>query len=84
MARTLFMEQRPKFGPSIDLQSTGPAPSQATLAAMLRSAGEFGVAVRGGRTYSLCLSQGAAPRARLAGPIRSAFVTGGSKVGMPG
>ena len=80
LARTLFMEQRPKFAASIDLQSgMAPVPA-ATLAAALESAGEFGVAVRGGRTYSLRLARGAAPRARAAGPIRSALVTGGSKV----
>ena len=80
LARTLFMEQRPKFAASVDLQSgVAPVPA-ATLAAALESAGEFGVAVRGGRTYSLRLARGAAPRARAAGPIRSALVTGGSKV----
>ena len=80
LARTLFMEQRPKFAASIDLQSgMAPVPA-ATLAAALESVGEFGVAVRGSRTYSLRLARGAAPRARAAGPIRSALVTGGSKV----
>ena len=80
LARTLFMEQRPKFLASIDLHSSALLPSAASLVAMLDTAGEFGVAVRGGRSYSLRLSRGAAPRARAAGPIWSALVTGGSKV----
>ena len=74
------MEQRPKFAASIDLQAGAAPPSAATLAAALDSAGEFGVAVRGGRTYSLRLARGSAPRPRAAGTIHSALVTGGSKV----
>ena len=81
LARTLFMEHRSKFSASIDLQSAAPALPAATLAAALACSGEFGVAARGGRTYGLRLDQGAVPHPRLsAGPIRSAFVTGGSKV----
>ena len=80
MARTVFMEQRSKFGPSIDLQPAAPQPPAASLAAALAAPGEFAVAVRGGRTYSLRLAQGAAPRQRAAVAVRSALVTGGSKV----
>lgn len=80
MARTLFMEQRAKFGTSIDLQSSGPAPSTASLTAALAAQGEFAVAVRGGRTYGLRLARAAAPRPRVVGTIQSALVTGGSKV----
>lgn len=80
MARTVFMEQRSKFCNSIDLQSAAPPPAAASLAAALAAPGEFAVAVRGGRAYSLRLSQGAAPRHRAAVAVRSALVTGGSKV----
>ena len=80
LARTLFMEHRSKFSASIDLESAAPALPAATLAAALACSGEFGVAARGGRTYGLRLDRGAVPRPRHAGPIRGAFVTGGSKV----
>lgn len=80
MARTVFMEQRSKFGPTIDLQSSGPAPSAASLAAALASSGEFALAFRCGRTYGLRLAQGAVPRPRAGDTLKSALVTGGSKV----
>ena len=80
MARTLFMEQRAKFGTSVNLQSNSPAPSTASLAAALAAQGEFAVAVRGGRTYGLRLARAAAPRTRAINNIQSALVTGGSKV----
>lgn len=83
LARTLFMEQHRKFAASIDLQAAAAPVPAAALAAVLGSAGEFAVAMRGGRSYSLRLSRGALPRARAEGPIRSALVTGGSKVGRP-
>lgn len=76
----MFMEQRSKFSATIDLQSSGPASSAASLAAALASTGEFAIAVRGGRTYGLRLTQGAVPRARMRSTIGSALVTGGSKV----
>lgn len=80
IARTLFMEQRERFAASIDLQSSGPLPSAAALATVLETPGGFGVAFRGGRSYDLQISQGSACRPRVQGPVRSALVTGGSKV----
>lgn len=74
------MEQRGKHAPSIDLQSAGARPSAAALAAGLDSVGEFAVAIRGGRSYSLQLGSSVAPRPRAAPRVRSALVTGGSKV----
>lgn len=85
MARTLFMEERTRHVASIDLPSTGPLPTPAQLAAALAQPGDFALAFRGGRAYSLRLAPSAAPRARPAPAsnnaaiIRSAFITGGTK-----
>jgi hypothetical protein len=81
IARTLFMEARGKYGPSIDLSGIGRMPA-AQLSAILRTPGEYVVAVRGGTAYSLRLALAEeAPRARAAPVIRSALITGGTKVG---
>eukprot|EP00887_Chlorella_sp_A99_P003341 scaffold26.g3341.t1 len=81
IARTLFMEQRAQYSTSIDLPAAGRLPTHAQLAAALTAPGEFAVAFRGGRSYSLRLAPAPLPRARPAPAmfVRSAFVTGGTK-----
>lgn len=81
IARTLFMEDRSMYGPSLDLETHAQVPlSGSELAAALRCPGEFAMAVRGGRTYSLQLGRAMETKPRLEHRIRSAFVAGGTKV----
>ena len=83
ISRTLFMEERSKYGPSIDLSTAFAAQgalSSAQLIALLDQSGEFAAAVRGGRVYSLRLVKGLEPRPRYAPAVKSAFVAGGTKV----
>jgi len=82
IARTLFMEDRSKHLPSVDLSHSfnGSANiSMNSLLDVMHQNGEFAVAVRGGRTYSLCLARAEESRPRVS-VIRSAFVAGGTKV----
>lgn len=78
------MEERLRFGPSIDLALPGneTAPlSAAQFTALLRLPGEFAAAARAGRVYSLRLVKAVQPRQRAAPRVQSAFVAGGIKVG---
>ena len=78
--RTLFMEDRPRYAPSLDLPVAKSAlPCGTQLARLLAAPGEFALAVRAGRSYSLRLVRAHKARPRPAGHIASALVTGGSK-----
>jgi NAD(P)-dependent dehydrogenase (short-subunit alcohol dehydrogenase family) len=79
IAKTLFMEERSRFSPSIDLDSCGPLPTSSVLACVLRQPGEFAVAIRSQRTYSLRLMPAYATRPRAAPTVTTAFVAGGTK-----
>jgi acyl transferase domain-containing protein/acyl carrier protein len=83
VAKTLFMEDRAKYGPSIDLDESNKANSvvsSAILQAVMAHPGEFAAAVRGVRVYSQRLVRGLEPRARRVPIVKTAFVAGGSKV----
>jgi len=83
VAKTLFMEERAKYGPSIDLDEgnkSNLAVSIGILQAIVALPGEFAAAVRGGRVYSQRLVRGLGPRARRVPTVKSAFVAGGTKV----
>lgn len=81
LARTLFIEDRSKYGPSVDLQWTEGVPPSVLLAIVAGVHHEYCVAFRGGRSYSLQLMQGAVARPRPYVQIRSALITGASQVG---
>lgn len=79
IARTVFLEQRERFAPSVDF----PIDSRVdvvTMMACVRRPGEYGMAIRAGRTYRLQLVRAREPRGRLQSGISSAFVAGGTKV----
>ena len=82
LARTLFMEQRALFGPTIDLQVGAGLPSAAQLAHMACSSGEFAVAFRNGRAFGLRMvpSARAVPRSVALIGEQSSVVSGGTKV----
>lgn len=83
IANTVFMEQRGSFGPLIDIDSAIPFDM---LASILSALGEFSVAVRGGRTYVLRLTKSSNDdfySSRRIDHVKSAFVAGGTKVGLP-
>ncbi len=86
LARTLFMEQRALFGPTIDLQVGAGLPSTAQLAHMACSSGEFAVAFRNGRAFGLRMvpSATAVPRSVALDAGQSSVVSGGTKVGPSG
>ena len=45
LARTLHMENRIAYGPSIDLQQDGPLPTTATWSALAQNSGEYVIAL---------------------------------------
>lgn len=83
LARTLFMERRAAYGPTLDLQPGAPwRPSAAQLAWLTGASGEFCVALRAGRAYGLRLAPAALPAPRAMGRLgsdASAVVAGGTK-----
>ena len=86
LARTLHMENRIAYGPSIDLQQDGPLPTTATWSALAQNSGEYVIALRGGRAFGLRLMQ----QERLLPRVLSAvvpgltyMVAGGTKVKSP-
>jgi hypothetical protein len=81
LARTMFMEDRAKFGLSIDIQGSF-LPSVNQLAQLACESGEYAVAIRGGRLYGLRLLASpimAAPR-HCHDPKECVVVSGGSQV----
>lgn len=82
LARTLFIEDRALFGPTIDLEAGACPPSTAHLAHIARGSGEFAVAFRGGRAFGLRMVPSASPTPRqsfIESPF-SSIVSGGTKV----
>lgn len=82
LARTLFMEQRALFGPTIDLQAGAGLPSAAQLAHIACSSGEFAVAFRNGRAFGMRMVPSASPvlRSVTFDGAHSSVVSGGTKV----
>ena len=84
LARTLFMERRAAYSPTLDLQPGARwRPSAAQLAWLAGASAEFCVALRGGRAYGLRLAPAALPTPRPTGGLGGdacAVVAGGTKV----
>lgn len=74
------MEQRPSYGPSIDLAAT--MPNYASLKSAVHSSGEFQIALTGSRAFGLRLVAAAKPRRRQLPDLHeaTAIVLGGTKV----
>lgn len=89
LARTVFMERRAAYGPTLDLQPDCPAPTAAQLAWLTGASGEFCIALRGGRAFGLRLAPAAMPALRPCEGFgagvndASAMVAGGTKVCAP-
>lgn len=82
LARTVFMEQRARYGTSLDLQ-LGKGPVSATeLAWAAVASGEFSIAVRAGRYFALrmCIRTAPSPRPLNVPADRTCIVNGGTKV----
>ena len=83
LARTLFMERRTAYGPTLDLQPGARwRPSAAQLAWLADASGEFCITQRGGRAFGLRLAPAALPAPRAVGRLgsnTSAVVAGGTK-----
>jgi hypothetical protein len=94
LARTLFMEDRARCGPAIDLpagqlpsiaaqlpSAAARLPSAAQLAHLARDSGEFAVAWRAGRAFGRRLVPAAAPAPRPVAKYapHAAIVAGGTK-----
>ena len=88
LARTLFMEDRARCGPAIDLPvpgSSGQLPTAAQLAHLAMRSSEFALAWRANRPFGLRLAPAIAPAPRHAAmraPV-AAVVAGGTKARMP-
>ena len=84
LARTVFMEARSMYGPSIDICTsiTGQMPPLSTLAGILTDGKEFQVSMKAGAAFGLRLVPAAQPRRRTLTSLKgvTSFVTGGAKV----
>ena len=84
LARTVFMEARSFYGPSIDVcaSTTGCKPPLSVLASVLTDGKEFQVSIKAGAVFGLRLVPAALPRTRPLTSLKgvTSFVTGGTKV----
>ena len=80
LARTLFVEKRSSFAPSIDLEGMAQPLAASTLATIAEQPHAFQVVVRRGRVCTQRLARGAPLRLRVCKSPSTALVSGGSKV----
>ena len=84
LSRTLFMEHRAAYGPSLDLwppPDQDAAPDQARLKDLLADSGEYSLALHHGRVYAerLVLRPEPVPRALQVDPEMTVVVSGGAR-----
>lgn len=82
LARTVFMENRGGYGPTIDLPCGAALPSASALRQVAQCSGEFAAAFHLGRWYSLRMlpAPSIAPQRCSIDPSAAHIISGGTKV----